>query len=195
MEERHALGQLVSECKDTYEKALKESKLVRNKNGKWVSSVPRDGFISKAVRLFYENLRNKDSDEQIFTNAYHLARRCLKEYKETDYLEEPDRKRRRKVGGGRKKKAPEVREALYEWFIDVRGVLKARLPIRFLILKAKELHCAWLEQQPDPNDPNIQLKFSRHWVYDWMAEFQVIIISLFFNLILASYKKFKSPSN
>ena len=40
---------------------------------------------------------------------------------------EPSNKRFRESGGGRKCKPPEVREAMFEWFINVRGVLKGRL--------------------------------------------------------------------
>ena len=40
-------------------------------------------------------------------------------------------------GSGRKIFAPTVRAALYDWFIDVRGFLKARLPRSSFKSKAK----------------------------------------------------------
>ena len=60
------------------------------------------------------------------------------------------------VRGGRKCKAPEVREAMFEWFINVQGVLKGHLPFDF----------EWLKQQPEPVSEQDQLKFSKHWIQD-----------------------------
>ena len=38
---------------------------------------------------------------------------------------------------GPKVKAPEIREGLYEWVVDIRSALKGRLPKTMLITKAK----------------------------------------------------------
>ena len=43
---------------------------------------------------------------------------------------EPSKKRLRESGEGRKWKAPEVREAIFQCFVNVRGVLKGRLPMK-----------------------------------------------------------------
>ena len=51
----------------------------------------------------------------------------------------PSKKRFRESGGGRKYKAPEVREAMFQWFINVRGVLKGRLPIKMSRSKCQQL--------------------------------------------------------
>ena len=63
----------------------------------------------------------------------------------------------RKEGGGRKVTIPNVREALFEWFVDVRGTLKARLPRKMFKAQCKILYDQWLAQQPSeiPDDKKI----------------------------------------
>lgn len=54
------------------------------------------------------------------------------------------KKRFRSDGGGRKQQALEVREAAFQWFVDVRGSLKARLPLKMFKAKCQELYDTWL---------------------------------------------------
>ena len=54
--------------------------------------------------------------------------------------EEPSKKRFRKSGGGRKCKAPKVREAMFDLFINVRGVLKGRFLIKMLRSKCQQVY-------------------------------------------------------
>ena len=63
----------------------------------------------------------------------------------------------RKEGGGRKVTTPKVREALFDWFVDVRGTLKARLPRKMFKAQCKILYNQWLAQQPNeiPDDKKI----------------------------------------
>ena len=70
------------------------------------------------------------------------------------------------VRGGRKCKAPEVREAMFEWFINVQGVLKERLPIKMFLSKCQQVCDEWLKQQPEPVPEQDQLKFSKDWIQD-----------------------------
>ena len=44
--------------------------------------------------------------------------------------EQPPRKRFGESGAGRKSKVPEVQEAMFEWFINLRETLNRRLPIK-----------------------------------------------------------------
>ena len=70
--------------------------------------------------------------------------------KERDGLEnEKSKKKFRKPGGGRKTRVTNVRDSLFEWFVDVRTSLKARLLRKMFLLKCKELYTAWLGQQSD----------------------------------------------
>ena len=87
--------------------------------------------------------------------------------------EEPSKTRFRESGAGRKCKAPEVREAMFEWFINVRGVLKGRLPKKMFRTKCQQIYSEWLKQQPEPILEEEQLKFSKHWIQNWMKEYNV----------------------
>ena len=40
-------------------------------------------------------------------------------------------------GGGRKTKVPEIREAMFQWFINVRTALKGRISLKFMQWKSK----------------------------------------------------------
>ena len=68
-------------------------------------------------------------------------------------------KKFRTTGGGRKSRTLEVREALFQWFIDVRTSLKARLPKSLFLLKAKKFYEDWLQQHPDTAEEE-KLQFS-----------------------------------
>ena len=76
-------------------------------------------------------------------------------------------------GAERKCKTPEVREAMFEWFINVRAVLKGRLPKKMFRTKCQQVYSGWLKQQPEPIPEEEQLKFSKHCIQDWMKEYNV----------------------
>lgn len=75
------------------------------------------------------------------------------------------------MGGGRKSKSPEVREALFSWFIDVRESLKGRLPRRMFKLKANALYEEWLRDNPTPESE--RLKFGNQWIKMWQNEYGI----------------------
>ena len=84
-----------------------------------VENRPREGFISKAVRGYYKNLKTISWKDQKFKNASEFARRCHDIFLNYDECEvvEPSKNRFRCEGGGRKAQAPEFRDMLFEWFI------------------------------------------------------------------------------
>ena len=94
--------------------------------------------------------------------------------------EEPPKKRFRESGARRKCKAPEVREAMFEWFINVRGVLKGRLSKKMFRTKCQQVYLKWLKQQPEPipKEEEEELKFSKHWIQNWMKEYNVSLRKL-----------------
>ena len=94
-------------------------------------------FKSKAVREFFPSLKNAKSDDSEFKEALQLATRCYRKIKSGDEVEVNSKKKFREPGAGQKPAAPEVRQALFEWFVEVRGTLKARLPRRLFKLKCK----------------------------------------------------------
>ena len=65
--------------------------------------------------------------DPLFNKAIKLAQRCYQQkIKEDDPLaEDKSKKRARKTGGGRKVRISNVRDSVFEWFVDVRTGLKA----------------------------------------------------------------------
>ena len=113
-------------------------------------------------------------DHNNLSKALKFAKRCHEKYLNDEFVdEEPSKKRFRESGGRRKCKAPEVREAVFEWFINVRGVLKGRLPIKMFRSKCQQVYDEWLKQQPEPVPEQDQLKFGKHWIQDRMKEYSV----------------------
>ena len=94
------------------------------KKNKYKFVKPKGGFISKAIREKYDNLRNMPSTNKLFKRAHSLAERAYKDFKSGKFenvpLSGPGSKRFRLEGGGPKRKVPEIRDQLFEWFIDIR---------------------------------------------------------------------------
>ena len=91
--------------------------------------------------------------------------------------EDAGKQRKRTEGGGRKAKVPEIRVAIFQWFIDVRTALKGRISLKFFQWKCKQLHQAHIEYKEQEGetvtDEERNLKFSRTWVYSWMQQYRV----------------------
>ena len=122
---------------------------------------PKQGFLAAAVQEFYSEL----------ADVKHADNNLSKALKFVD--EEPSKKIFRESGGGWKCKTPEVREAMFEWFINVREVLKGRLLIKMFQSKSQQVYNELLKQQTEPVPEQDQLKFSKHWIQDWMKEYNV----------------------
>ena len=78
--------------------------------------------------------------------------------------------KKRAIGGGHKSKAPEVREALYSWFVDIRESLKGCLPQHLSKLKANALYEEWLHDNPKPESE--KLKFGNQRIKMWQKEYK-----------------------
>ena len=135
--------------------------------------MPTKGYVARAVRDIYKNFKDFKNTDPDFTNAVKNAKRWYEDLKngKLDNTTGVEKKRCRVEGAGRKTKAPELRESLFAWFVDVRTALKARLPKRLFIQKAKQLYGDWLKDNPTPVEE--QLKFSKHWIRDWEKEYGV----------------------
>ena len=142
-EEKLELAELVERLKRDYdnEEELNAGKTrYYSKRKKHVPVIQQGGFVAKAVIIFYTGLSDIQNDDPQFRAALCVAN-CA--HKELEKLRDPSvcpAKRFRASGAGRKQKAPEVRQALFAWFIDVREALKGRLPKRLFKMKAGELY-------------------------------------------------------
>ena len=170
LSETKQLGELMFNHKEKYDKKLKELEgqtRYDHKRKKKLPMKPKQGFIAAAVKEFYTDLSKVKHDNQYLVKALKFAKRCYQIYLANNSEgEEPPKNRFRESGTGRKCKAPEVREAMFEWFINVRGVLKGRLPKKVFPTKCQQVYSEWLKQKPEPILEEEQLKFSKHWIQD-----------------------------
>jgi len=119
-------------------------------------------------------LTNLKHDDPTLTRALKLGKRCLDGLDKEDTSSQPPIKVRfRQSGGGRKKSVPEVREAMYEWFIDIRSSLKARLPKSMFKAQCKIVYEQWLSQQEEEIPEEKKIVFSNKWIRGWMHEYNV----------------------
>ena len=122
--EKKELGELVEKYKKEYDKEVKTLQGKTHydyKRKKHVPIKPKQGFLATAVREFYSDLADVKHDDNNLSKALKFAKRCHEKYLNDEFVdEEPSKKRFCESGGGRKCKAPEVREAMFEWFINMR---------------------------------------------------------------------------
>ena len=109
--------------------------------------------------------------DPVFQKACKLTTRCYKnKIKNDDTLAvEPSNKKFRAPGGGRKVRVLDVRESLFEWFLDVRTSSKARLPRTLFEMKYEEIYKTWLSGQSEEvrqNQKENTMMFSNQWVKD-----------------------------
>ena len=85
----------------------------------------------------------------------------------------PSKSKHRKPGAGRRTTKPDVREALFDWFIDIRSTLKARLPRKMFKTQCQVFYDKWLAQQPEEIPVEKRIVFSNRWINNWMREYGV----------------------
>ena len=128
LSEKKQLGELISNHNEKYDKELKELEgktRYDHKRKKHVAMKPKQSFITAAIREFYTDLSKVRHENPNLVEALKFAKRCNEKYLANDFEEEERPKKRfRESGAGRMCKAPEVREAMFERFINIRGVLK-----------------------------------------------------------------------
>ena len=126
------MAKVVTKYKKLYDdECSKMKKHWDSKKKAWVQSKPKEGYVSKAVREHFKNLKDLPSSDPKFQKAVQFARRSHFKFEDCDsnkseFIGEPSKKRFRAEGAGRRAQAPEFRDALFEWFIDVRTVLKGK---------------------------------------------------------------------
>ena len=164
LHEKRKLGQLISEKKKKYDSlVIKKSK---------------DGYLASAVREYYQDLSSLKSSDPMLQKAIKMGKRSYEQYVKdsNDISDKPSNKKIRAEGGGRKTRVQNVREAAFEWFIDVRTSLKARLPRSQFKLKCIELYKAWLSSQSEEvkaEEMKNPMVFSNRWIHGWMREYRV----------------------
>ena len=173
-DEKLQLAELVAEKKEEYDAnvALNGWKTrYDNERKNHVAIKPTGGYLAKAVQEFYPDLAKAKNDDPNFCKAVKLAARYYNEIEQLRDASTCAPAKKRAIGGGRKSKAPEVREALFSWFIDIRESLKGHLPRHLFKLKANALYEEWLRDNPTPESE--KLKFGNQWIKMWQKEYGV----------------------
>ncbi|XP_078676582.1 uncharacterized protein LOC144913644 [Branchiostoma floridae x Branchiostoma belcheri] len=177
--ERYDVGKRCYEFKRQYEEeAASLAKKWDPKRKEWIQPKPKVGYIARTVREAFPSLERAQNSSSEFQSAFQFVRRALAEYERqledpTAVDEVPRKKQYRKSGGGRKQTVPEVRLAAFQWFVDVRGSLKARLPKKVFVLKCQQLYEEYLQQNNLHPAEDERVKFSDKWIQGWLEEFRV----------------------
>ena len=129
--------------------------------------------MARAVREFYSDLKDVKHNDPDLSNALKLGKRCINSLEANDFTESPTKVKFCQARGGRKKSVPEVREAMYDWFIDIRSSLKARLPKSMFKAPCKIFYEQCLSQQEKEVPEEKKIVFSNKWVRGWMQEYNV----------------------
>ena len=176
LKEKQELGELIKKYKTEYDDEVEKNKVKINYNDKLkkhTKKLPREGYLAKAVREFFPDLKNLKHNDPSLERALKLGKRCYESLNNDDITEPPTKVRFCQPGGGRKKSIPNVREAMYDWFIDIRSSLKARLPKAMFKSQCKLLYDEWLSQQETEVPEEKKIVFSNKWIRGWMQEYNV----------------------
>ena len=128
LKEKFNLGKVIDSFKENYERECQANSKFRPKKNRRTTK-PTTGYLSKAIRHQYPDLKNVPSEDKTFKRALSLGKRSYDYYKKCierpDDIESPSNKRFKIDGGGRKTKAVDVRARLFQWFIGKK--LKAKI--------------------------------------------------------------------
>ena len=128
--------------------------------------------MTRTVRRFYSDLRVVKHNDPDLSNALKLGTRCLDSLEANDFTEPPTKIKFRQAGG-RKTSVPEVRDTMYDWFIDIRSSLKGRLPKSMFKVQCNIFYEQWLLQQEKEVPEEKKIVFSNKWIRGRMQEYNV----------------------
>ena len=150
LREKHKLGQLIEKYKLEYDDYVTQNQNRINYNDKLkrhIEKLSKEGYTVRTVWEFYSDLKDVKHNDPDLTNALKLGKQYLDSLEAYDFTERPTKIKFRQEGGSRKKSVPEVREAMYDWFIDIRSSLKARHAKSMFKAQCKIFHKQWQSQQ------------------------------------------------
>ena len=129
--------------------------------------------MARTEREYYSDLKDVKHNDPGLSNALKLGKRCLDSLEADDFTEPPTKVKFRQAVRGSKKSVPEVCETMYNWFIDIRSSLKARLPKSMFKAPCKIFYEQCLSQQEKEVPEEKKIVFSNKWVRGWMQEYNV----------------------
>jgi hypothetical protein len=144
-------------------KRVSEMKLENEKN-----------YLSRFVRSTIPSLQVCPSVDPKFRAATKFVKRCHDGHVQDHWKAIKSTKSRRKISGsGSHPRLPELRLALFSWFVDVRTGLRGRLPRAALVAKAKAMYSDYVAFSQQHNTTIEKLSFSKSWVKGWEQQFQI----------------------
>ena len=118
---------------------------------KHTDAKPKEGFLSKSITEYYSDLKMLAARYPEFEKTRRVAARVYKDHceqkdkKEDEYEPANKKKRFRAPGVGRTPKAADVQAEMFDWFLDIMGCLKGRLPRKMCVAKCKDVYGEWLQ--------------------------------------------------
>ena len=146
---------------------------------KWVHPFSQKGYIQPSVCEIFQNLNDTKCDEKVFVSATKFVKRCLDKVEDGTFDVEGNysSKNYRIKGAGPPKRAPEVRQCFFDYFIDICCSLKGRLPRKLLIAKAHESYELYCELKEKSGETPDEMKFMNCWLAGWCKEYGVSLKS------------------
>ena len=177
LHDKKKVALIALERKRKYEQDLKDPKkhVWNEKRKRWVNPISQTGYIGPTVRECFSDLREVANDSADFLNACKFVNQCVDLEKKGKFDIEGNcsKKHFRVAGAGPPTKAVEVRNSLFEYFIDVRTALKGRLPKKLFLAKAKELLQSYNEERRKRREDPETILFSNRWLKGWCKQFHV----------------------
>ena len=126
------VAQFAIDLKEKCDREWEQSKKVYNPKTKTFKKPEKKGYLPVVIRKFWPNLTEEDAKygSNKRKNIEKSIHRWMKALKDGQYTDR-NLKCKRVEGAGRKKVSPEVRWALFQYFIDVRTALSEGAMVNF----------------------------------------------------------------
>ena len=87
-------------------------------------------------------------------------------------------RRRRRGHQGRQFRAGFLRDALWDWFVDIRSAVKCRIPPKVVLGQAQRLADEISRDMARAGEFVLMPKLDRHWLRRWQRDYGVLGFSL-----------------
>lgn len=139
--------------RDRYSYAINEGlgQMIATLKNDAITEKDKKKVFSKAVREYFPNLKKAKCNDRAFLAAIQVARQSYKNYMNPSF-EPPIKLKQAFCANGKsgpKVQAPEIRDQLYDWIVDIRSALKGRLPRSMFVAMAEQLQNKWIQGHPE----------------------------------------------
>ena len=139
--------------KYSFEDRAKIVKLISDKRAKAKNPKELRGIYPWAVREYFPELKKAKYSSEKFQAGLAFAKRhyglSLKPKTDAPPVKKLKSTFRMPGKSGPKVQLPELRDALYEWVVDIRSALKGRLPMPMLTAKAHLIQEELIAEDPE----------------------------------------------